>query len=283
MKAPKLSVLMPAFNSEKYISEAIESILNQTFTDYEFIIINDGSTDNTAKIIQKYAKQDKRIKFVDNKKNQGFIASLNQGLDLARGEYIAKMDSDDISLPERFEKQVEYLDKNPNCGLVGCGYKAFDKADFEIIHPAKVGIFDLIRTCATTIFVLRRKIINDFHLRFNPDFYCAEDYDFYSRFVRYADIHNLQEVLYLYRWHGENTSIKKQEIQSANSNRVVQNLLKILSDDEKIQHEILNLATNGTAKTGFLLPKWFGRFCCLFIINHEKRHRFRGKYVKDTL
>ena len=95
-KQIKVSVLMPAYNVEKYVGEAIESILNQTFKDFEFIIINDGSTDNTPKIIKEYAKKDKRIKFIDNKKNKGFIASLNECLDNATGEYVAKMDSDDI-------------------------------------------------------------------------------------------------------------------------------------------------------------------------------------------
>ena len=105
---PKVSVLMPAYNSEKYIAEAIESILNQTFSDFEFIIINDGSTDKTAEIVNGYARADKRIKFINNKKNQGLIAVLNQGLDLCRGEYIARMDSDDIAINDRLEK-LDYL------------------------------------------------------------------------------------------------------------------------------------------------------------------------------
>ena len=122
---------MPACNVEKYIGEAIESILNQTFTDFEFIILNDGSTDNTAKIIKDYAKKDKRIKFINNKTNKGFVASLNKCFDVAVGKYIAKMDSDDISLPQRLEKQVEYLDNNPDCGMIGCGFRAFDRGNFD--------------------------------------------------------------------------------------------------------------------------------------------------------
>ena len=112
--APCVSVLMPAYNVEKYVGAAIESILNQTFSDFEFIIINDGSTDDTANIIKKYAAQDKRIRFIDNHENRGFIARLNDCLDLARGKYVAKMDSDDISLPERFAKQVDFLNTNPD-------------------------------------------------------------------------------------------------------------------------------------------------------------------------
>jgi len=281
MKKTRVSVIMPAFNSEKYIGEAIESILNQTFSDFEFVIINDGSTDNTAKIIKQYAKKDKRIKFIDNKKNSGFIASLNQCFDVASGEYIAKMDSDDISLPTRLEKQVEYLDKNPNCGLVGCGYRAFDKLSFDVIHPEKIGVIDLIKTCATTIFMCRKSILDKFNLRFNPDFYCAEDYDFYSRFIRYADIHNLQEILYLYRWHGENVSITKSEIQQKNSEIVRKNLLNLLSGSSEIQAGVMELIDDKPEKIGILLPKWMGRICCLFIFNRERRHKFRDNYVKE--
>ena len=105
---PKVSVLMPAYNSEKYIAEAIETILNQTFSDFEFIIINDGSTDKTAEIVNGYARADKRIKFINNNKNQGLIAVLNQGLDLCRGEYIARMDSDDIAINDRLSPLLAF-------------------------------------------------------------------------------------------------------------------------------------------------------------------------------
>lgn len=238
---PKVSVIMPAYNVEKYIAEAIESILNQTFKDFEFIILNDGSTDNTPKIIAEYAKKDKRIKFIDNQKNQGFISSLNECLNAACGEYIAKMDSDDISLPTRLEKQVAYLDNHQEVGLVGAGYKAFDKVDFEIIHPKRVGTVDLLNGCCTTIFMLRKKIIEQNRLRFREEFLHAEDYDFYTQFIKYASIHNLQEVLYLYRWHGDNASIKQYKIQNENSEKIRKNLCDFLSGDNCIQEKLLHL------------------------------------------
>ena len=118
-KSPLISVLMPVYNSEKYVAEAIESILCQTYKDFEFIIINDASTDSSLKIIAKYAKQDKRIKLINNKKNVKISASLNKGLSIAKGKYIARMDSDDISLPSRFELQTKFLADNPAVGIVG--------------------------------------------------------------------------------------------------------------------------------------------------------------------
>ena len=98
---PKVSVIMPVYNAEKYIGEAIESILDQTYTDFEFIIIDDGSSDGTVAAVKGY--DDRRIRFYQNEHNMGVAATLNRGLDLATGEYIARMDSDDMSLPERFE------------------------------------------------------------------------------------------------------------------------------------------------------------------------------------
>ena len=147
-KTPKISVLMSAYNSEKYISESIESILNQTFKDFEFIIINDGSSDNTAKIIQKYAEKDERIRFINSKQNQGIIAALNPGFSMCRGEYIARMDSDDISLPKRFEKQIEYMDKHSECGVLGTSIIIFDKENSkEYIQKERIKFFDLLQSC----------------------------------------------------------------------------------------------------------------------------------------
>ncbi|MDD2734696.1 MAG: glycosyltransferase [Desulfuromonadaceae bacterium] len=116
MITPKVTVLMPVYNGERFLREAVESILNQSFSDFEFIIINDGSSDHSVEIITSY--NDSRINLVHNEKNLGLIATLNRGIALAKGEYIARMDCDDISLPERLSKQIEYLETHPECTLV---------------------------------------------------------------------------------------------------------------------------------------------------------------------
>lgn len=116
-----VSVIMTAYNTEEYIDEAIQSILNQTYTNYEFIIIDDGSTDHTLDIIMKYAKKDDRI-IVITRKNIGLAQSLNDGVRIARGEYIARMDSDDVCALERFEKQVNYLNEHPDIFMLGSNY-----------------------------------------------------------------------------------------------------------------------------------------------------------------
>ena len=108
MNTPMISVVMPVYNAEKYLDEAIKSILVQTCKDFEFIIINDGSNDKSLEIIEKYNIQDERIVLI-NRENRGLIASLNEGIEKTKGRYIARMDADDISLPDRFEKQIEFL------------------------------------------------------------------------------------------------------------------------------------------------------------------------------
>jgi len=119
MTKPLLSVVMPVYNAEKYLAEAIESVLNQKFKDFEFIIINDGSIDKSSEIVKKYAKKDKRIKILNNEKNMGIAETRNRGVREARGKYLAAHDSDDISEPERFRIQVDYLEKHPEVGIVG--------------------------------------------------------------------------------------------------------------------------------------------------------------------
>ncbi|HGF9542707.1 TPA: glycosyltransferase family 2 protein, partial [Acinetobacter baumannii] len=112
-----VSVVLPAYNAELYLKEAIDSVLSQTFTDFELIILNDGSIDRTEEIILSY--NDSRIVYVKNEKNLGLIGTLNKGINLAKGKYIARMDADDICLPERFKKQVDFLEKNNEIDLIG--------------------------------------------------------------------------------------------------------------------------------------------------------------------
>ena len=269
---PRVSVIMPAYNVEQFVAEAIESILNQTFTDFEFIIVNDGSTDNTAKIITEYAKKDKRIKFINNKKNAGFITASNQCLDIAKGEYIAKMDSDDVSLPTRLEKQVKFLDENDEIGMVGAAYQIFGGRETTIKNPEHVGILDLLYGCCTTIVMFRRKIIEKYHLRYNMDFFACEDYDFYSRFITHANIANLQEVLYKYRWHGTNVSLVKAEQQRQKSDKVRRNILDNICCDKALKDFIF---TNIHPSRHFCF-KLFGIIPLLKTrgLTYEKKRRF---------
>ena len=117
--SPSISVVMSVYNGERYIRESVESILNQTYRDFEFILMDDASKDRTASLCRGYQKKDPRIRFYSNRENLGLTASLNKGIALAKGKWIARMDSDDVSVPERFEKQMAFLKKNPAVKLLG--------------------------------------------------------------------------------------------------------------------------------------------------------------------
>lgn len=116
---PEISVVMPVYNASQYLAEAIESIVSQTFTDWELIIIDDGSTDDSKLIIKRYAQSDKRIRYYKNEQNMGVIRTLNKGINLSTGKYIARMDADDISLPTRFDTQYRFLENNADVAMCG--------------------------------------------------------------------------------------------------------------------------------------------------------------------
>ena len=137
----RVSVLMPVYNvKEEYLRESIESILNQTFTDFEFIILDDCSSNNVEEIVKSYG--DDRIRFYRNSENLGIAKSRNKLMDLARGEYSALMDNDDISHPERLKKQVDFLDNNPDISILSTAYETFPEKHI-IVHPKSVRYLDL--------------------------------------------------------------------------------------------------------------------------------------------
>ena len=198
---PKITVLIPVYNVAPYVAEAIESILKQTCTDFELLIINDGSTDGTRDEVLKF--RDSRIRFIENEQNIGLANTLNKGLDLARGEYIARMDGDDISLPHRLEKQVAVLDNHPEIDICGAGYRFFGAKNYDVIYPQeheaiKAG---LLLGCYMIIPIFRKKSINDAELRYEQDFFPAEDYRFWTQCVMQLKMYNIREILFNYRTH----------------------------------------------------------------------------------
>lgn len=204
---PKVTVLMPVYNGEKYLREAIDSILNQTFSDFEFLIINDGSTDKSVEIINSY--NDSRICLIHNTDNLGLINSLNKGLELADGEYIARMDSDDISLPKRLERQVNVMDENLDVGICGTWFD-FINLDYKVRHPIEspvIKVHLLINTAfGHPTVMLRKKILKESQWFYDKNYKHAEDYDFFSRLSDNTECYNVPEVLLKYRDHPEQIS-----------------------------------------------------------------------------
>lgn len=252
----KISVLMPAYNSAEFIEEAIESILGQTFQNFEFIIINDGSTDQTAKIVKRYAQLDQRIRFIDNKKNSGLISVLNQGLDLCRGEYIARMDSDDISLPQRFEKQIAFLDAHPDVGVLGTAGQNFGDDHNTHYNPECVDVIELLRGVGFyhPSVMIRRSVLLEHHLYYNQNFNLVEDHELWTQMIKFTKLRNLQEVLLKYRVHQSSVSIKNKQLQEQNKKIVRQNMLSTISESVAVQNQLLELAGRSPIRP---LPKIF--------------------------
>ena len=274
---------MPAYNSEKYIGEAIESILNQTFTDFELLVLND-SPDNIEleNIVKEYAAKDERVKYMKNPRNLGVTESRNKLLEHAAGEYIACMDSDDISLPTRFEKEVRYMDEHPECGVLGAWFERFGNAHGVVRHPTRIKILNILadqHVGHPTVF-MRKSVLDTYGFRYDNNYKWCEDFELWSRMVFVTEIHNLPVILFKYRWHGTNIGVVHGAEQYKTAQRVKHNILERLTDDVEKQQHILGCAW-GQYKQGLLLPKWLGRIICLFIVRRSARHNFRDRYVKD--
>lgn len=278
MKKPKVSVLMPAYNSEKYISEAIESILNQTYKDFEFIIINDGSTDKTANIIKEYAGKDKRIKFINHKKNTGISKTRNDLLKMAKGEYLAYLDSDDIAINTRLKKQVKFLEKHTDIGVVGGSFQCFGEVNVIVKHPEKITFFSLLQQCciANPTVLIRKSVLTKNNITYNQDYKTSEDYELWSRLVLVTKIQNIPDVLTKYRVLQKSLSHNNPDT-ITNDNKIKQNMLNVLTKDKQLQSNLINII-NGN-KEG-VLPKWIGKIICLFIPIKKYRRYFRQKFVK---
>ncbi len=194
---------MSVYNGERYLRKSVDSILNQTFKDFEFIIINDGSTDKTLKILNDY--NDPRIKIINNKENIGLTRSLNKGLKVAKGEYIARQDGDDTSMAERIKKQIKLLERNLNIGLVGTYscvinekgkilYKnRFPESNEEILEKLMRG-----NVFAHGSVIFRKALVRKVGA-YRTEFKSCQDYDLWLRFVEVTEAANIPEFLYSWR------------------------------------------------------------------------------------
>ena len=181
---PTVSVVMPTYNRADLLPRAIESILNQTFTDFEFIIVDDGSTDNSSAVLAAYADKDNRIILLRNPQNKGIAYSRNKGNDAARGKYIAIMDSDDISLPTRLEKSVAYLENHPDITAVNATYtKTTSPVPNNWVPKKRLDVLMNLGNYFTNLAVVRRDFIQNHHIRYNEAFISSEDYDFWRQII----------------------------------------------------------------------------------------------------
>ncbi|MEP4093191.1 glycosyltransferase [Reichenbachiella sp.] len=206
-----ISVLLPVYNAEKYLGACLESLLNQSYSDFELIIFNDASTDNSLDIILAY--DDPRIKIINSPTNLGYVAHLNHGIAIAKGKYIARMDADDISMPNRFEKQISFLEQNHDYSICGTWVEPIDQPVEKKIwqlpseHPAiLIHHFFYNTAIAHPSVMFRKETIDKHHIRYDPSFMPAEDYELWSRISNFTKFKNITEPLLKYRQHPDQIS-----------------------------------------------------------------------------
>ncbi len=239
---PLVSIIMPVYNGQLYLRESIESILNQTFGDFEFIIIDDGSDDNTPKILDTY--KDKRIKRLRNDINQGVAKTLNRCLEVAQGEFIARMDADDISLPLRFLRQIMYLNEHPEVGVLGSSAQLIDEAgNFICVLPVPVtntliSWKFLFNNCLIHTSVVFRRILLKKVGVYSENCKHGEDYDLWVKMSFITKIANLKEVLVCSRKHNNAVSSKFFTEQIQTRTKISKQLISRLFNREICAEEI---------------------------------------------
>ncbi len=206
---PKISVCLAIYKTKaEYLKECLDSILAQTFSDFEFLIVDDCPEDKECeKIIKFYT--DKRIKYYRNEKNLGISGTRNRLLDLAQGEYIAVMDHDDVSLPTRFEKQVAYLDAHPECGVVGSWYKKIPDGKIKKKKEHNGQIIAALKNSCPILHpssMIRKQVLDDNEIHYKAEYTPTEDYALWFDLVGKTKFHNIPEVLFEYRDHSHNAS-----------------------------------------------------------------------------
>ncbi len=222
---PAISVVMSVYNGERFLAEAVESILGQSATDFEFLIVDDGSTDRTADILRSF--DDPRIRLIVNPHNLGLTRSLNIGLAAARGRFIARMDADDIAVPDRFARQLAFFEANPEVVLAGSGHVRLDDdartraVAIRALRPIEVRWHSffwspLLHPSA----MFRAELIRDAGLRYDERLTTSQDYDLWTRMLLHGDAAVLQGPLVFWRRHGGAVGVTRRDDQIANHKRI---------------------------------------------------------------
>lgn len=219
--APAVTVLMAVHNGLPYLAEALDSVLSQTFSDFEFLIIDDGSSDGSSELLHRYARRDPRIRVIKNP-HRGFVASLNQGLDLATAPLVARFDADDVCLPHRLALQVEYLRQHPECVLVGGFVELIDhkgRAIRTLRPPIDHDAIDARHLAGHTsiphpVALFRLDAVRKVG-RYDPRFSAGQDLDLWLRLAEVGTLHNLPLPLIKYRQHRHSISSTRADSQLA--------------------------------------------------------------------
>lgn len=251
--APSISVILPVFNADSAeLRKSVESILNQTYSDFELIIINDGSTNNCEEVILSF--DDNRIKYVKNDTNLKLITTLNKGLKLASGEYIARIDSDDYCDKTRFKKQIEYMNRHPETGLLGTGMLVIPD-NIKTSPPTDSNdIKLLLRYCTNVIahpsVMIRKSVLVNNNLEYNIHCIHAEDYKLWCDMSQFCEIENLPDILLFYKNNPDGISRKNAKWQKKISTIIkLDNMINDFAADKNYMYSILSKYVKNTPIT----------------------------------
>ncbi len=210
---PAVSVVIPVYESAKFLADALDSIVNQTFKDIEIICIYDESQDNTLEILESYAQKDNRFVIIKNPERKNIAYALNIGIKNAKGKYIARMDSDDISVRTRLEEQFRYMESHQDMGICGSYIKKFGKVNRLVkssVSNEDIKANLLFNCCVfhPTAFI-RKSVLEKYNLLYDENYAVCEDYDMWARCIKYCKFSNIPKALLNYREHDENISKEK--------------------------------------------------------------------------
>lgn len=282
----RITILMPVYNGAKFLRETIENVLLQSYRDFIFLIVNDGSTDDTEKIILSY--KDSRIKYLKNERNLGLVKTLNKGIDLIETEFLARMDADDLWVETKLEKQLALLDSRPDVGICGTSIRKFGAFQGDFIFPMdntglKVGF--LFYCCMShPSVVFRMSFLKNSGLWYNEDYFPAEDYKMWVEALKLTQIYNIPEFLLFYRQHDNQITQDTNSVQAQLTNKVRLELLAELSgqftEEEKSFHINSFIKARIRSSNEYILYKsWIKK---LLILNKQTR-AFEANELKRVL
>lgn len=300
MTTPAVTVLMPVYNGAAHLREAVDSILDQTFTDFEFLVVDDGSTDGTPEILAKYARKDARIRVERNEKNLRIAASLNKGLELASAPLIARMDADDVSLPDRLEKQIAFMREHPEVTVCGGALQLYDHPEELWTPPLEdrsIRAFLFFSTCMYHPLVMfRRDVVLRRAGGYALDMPPAEDYDLWVRLAGLPGVRlaNLPDVLLRYRVTDKPPQYRERQQEMADQVRA--RLLRRIGLEPTSQYFAAYSAVRGwrrdlSAKELWACGRWMTKlrshaakagWCSDEVLQKELRSRWEAMCVENT-
>jgi len=234
VKTPRVSVILPVYNGAEFLGESLGSVLRQTFGDFEVLVIDDASTDDSAAVAESFG--DPRVRLVRHEQNQRLPATLNHGLDLAQGEFVARMDADDRCVARRFAKQVAFLDAHPEVGICGSAVRLFGGEKSAVrkypVSPDTVEAFRFFNCpFSHPSVMLRRRLMEEHRLRYDPSAVAVEDFELWARLLKFTKGANLPDPLLDYRLHESSVTSRDWTLMDKNSTQVLQSALReILAD-----------------------------------------------------